>query len=699
MTLDIRGGLKNTTISSNKYVVFEELLTNSIDSYLIRKNEAGVNGSLDIAFDIEFFPTGLLGEVDVRVTCTDNGAGFGDEQIKAFVTKDTTYKDYLKIPGVGRCKGAGRIQFFHYFKEFSISSVSCFNQEFKKVKLDVGEFNRDISEDDFKVVDDIDLNVKTTVALEGLKENVFDKIFSENELQEVYSAKLVKNHILVSSLQRLIYFVEKVGDFKITIRERRGDETKIEELVSSDLPTPSSTTSIEITCQHSEDSKPKNQHMQVIRYSLPAIDYSELQHEVALCANSASVISIIHRFLRTKSERNKPINNSYELILVESEVFENSVNEQRDGFNIPQVCSVNEELDNSTSLQDILDSLEDYVYTILTPSDFDREELIKSTESMFGISNAMLNDTKVKVRYTDTESNIATRVLKKYQEEIVKETTEIFNMKQELLGLDPRSDIFREQISELSWKFTGTMKSIDMANLSQLVVRRSAMLEVLQKAVDSLLDCQVNSGRAKQNEKIIHNIFFPMGKDTNDTLNHDIWILNEEYHYFSHIASDKALSSIPWDDNSKLFSKDIDESLEALFAKNNVEHSRKRPDIAIFNEEGSAIIIELKAPGVELQDHINDLIQYARLLCAKSNGRIKKIYGYLIGNCLDESRMPPEFERFPSERGYFNTAPIRDPRTGMPYGELYSEVLFYDHFTERARNRLKIYKEKLKLGF
>lgn len=38
MTLDIRGSLKNTKLSSNAYVVFEELLSNAIDSYLIRKH-------------------------------------------------------------------------------------------------------------------------------------------------------------------------------------------------------------------------------------------------------------------------------------------------------------------------------------------------------------------------------------------------------------------------------------------------------------------------------------------------------------------------------------------------------------------------------------------------------------------------------------------------------------------------------------
>lgn len=107
-------------------------------------------------------------------------------------------------------------------------------------------------------------------------------------------------------------------------------------------------------------------------------------------------------------------------------------------------------------------------------------------------------------------------------------------------------------------------------------------------------------------------------------------------------------------------------------------HGAKRPDIALFNQEGAAIIIEFKAPDVEIQDHINDLVQYARLLAAKSNGKIKKFYGYLIGNKLNHSRMPTDWTRFSSTKGYFHTGKLEDLETGKRYGELYSELLFYN---------------------
>ncbi len=112
-------------------------------------------------------------------------------------------------------------------------------------------------------------------------------------------------------------------------------------------------------------------------------------------------------------------------------------------------------------------------------------------------------------------------------------------------------------------------------------------------------------------------------------------------------------------------------------------------------KEGAAIIIEFKAPRVELQEHVPNLVQYARLLAAKSGGKIKKFYGYLIGDCLDESRMPTNFTKFAGGTGFFGSERIKDFNTDRDYGELYSEVLFYEGFIERAEKRLDVYKGKL----
>lgn len=699
MTLDIRGGLKNTKISANRYVVIEELLSNAIDSYLIRRSSDNNAPDLSVEIKIDFLPASLLedGQFDLKISCIDNGAGFDDEQIRAFVTKDSTYKDYLNIQGIGKCKGAGRIQFFHFFRKFEVDSIFRKDGVIHRKTLRTDENIHEISEHSFEEKDTSKVDLETTVSTSILKEYAANRFFISSSVKADFSVNALYRYLYVAFMQRFIILKGIAGSFKISITSKEGEKTERKLISSNDLPSPVSVNTVSLVCTHGSSIHEKDKDLKVTRYSLPQASFHDYEHEVALCANSALVKPITQFYLKNNQDRRRALDGKYELLLIESHFLEDKVNEQRDDFNIPRECSANDELDHSPSMQDIVDSLEDYVYSILTPSDFDKEELVTSTETKFGITRSMLDAAKIKVRYSDTEQNIAKRVLKKYQDDIVNETSKIFDLKQELLELDPRSKDFRDRVSTLSWTYTSTIKKMDMANLSQLVVRRTSMLEVLKKAVESMLNCQEDDGGRKENEKIIHNVFFPTNKDSEDSIDHDIWILNEEYHYFEHIASDKSLASIPWNKTEKLFEADIDKQLEELFKKNNYEHRLKRPDIAIFNQEGSAIIIEFKAPGVEIQEHISDLAQYARLIAAKSYGRIKRIYGYLIGDTMDESRMPLNYTRFPSGLGYFSTDPIVDPATRTQYGELYSEVLFYSQFIDRAESRLKVYKEKLNI--
>ena len=60
MTLDIRGGLKITKLSRNPYVVFEELISNAIDSFLIRRNGGEISNKLEINIVVNFFKKDLI---------------------------------------------------------------------------------------------------------------------------------------------------------------------------------------------------------------------------------------------------------------------------------------------------------------------------------------------------------------------------------------------------------------------------------------------------------------------------------------------------------------------------------------------------------------------------------------------------------------------------------------------------------------
>lgn len=701
MTLDIRGGRKNTAINHSDYVVFEEMLSNAIDSYLIRKSRVNTTPPFSMKIDIEVIPDDLLGaQWGVEIGSKDNGAGFGDDEVKAFVTKDSTYKDQLQIPGIGKCKGAGRIQFFHHFDRLAIDSTFEQSGEVFRRTLLVDESTREVSESSFDKTQANNAEIQTSFVLKNRRQSALtaEQKAEQASIPEIFSAPAVSTHLYTALLQRLIVLKTLIGDFKIEVSSIIGNESATETIESKDLPEPvGDVAEIPLICSHSQEIR-TGVTLRVTRYSFPESKFPNFQHEVALCANSAVVLPITKRYLRHVSDRKRATEGNFELLLVESDLLEEKVNQQRDGFDIPLVCTDDDTLTEEFSLDDVVDSLEDYVFRIIAPSDFDKDILVKSTEQHFGITRQMIEGANVKIHYGDNEENIARRVLKKLQEDIVGDTSKLFKIKDELLKLDPRTKDFRSKVNELSWKYASSIKKMDMTNLSQLVVRRSAMLEVLRLAEKKLLDCQsVVPGKKNENERIIHNIFFPMGKDSTETADHDIWLLNEEYQYFEYIASDKPLKSIKWSDTENLFESDIDESLAKLFAFNNEAHEEKRPDIAVFTKEGSAIIIEFKSPDVGIQEHIPDLAQYARLLAAKSNGRLKKFYGYLIGCKLDPSRMALGYTRFANGKGYFNSAKLVDDENDRVYGELYSEVLLYEHFIDRAALRLLVYKDKLRM--
>lgn len=187
-----------------------------------------------------------------------------------------------------------------------------------------------------------------------------------------------------------------------------------------------------------------------------------------------------------------------------------------------------------------------------------------------------------------------------------------------------------------------------------------------------------------------------MRKDSNEVMDHDMWLLSEEYHYYDYIASDVPLADITWDGGNKVFDGDIDIELQKLLSKRAEENSGKRPDIALFNKEGSAVIVEFKAPGVYLDEHIGDLQEYAHLLASKSGGKLRKIYGYLIGDTVNPLRLGG-WTPFSQGKGWFYSNPLIDPYSRQPLGETYFEILNFDDVIERAKKRIKIYQDKISL--
>lgn len=705
MTLDIRGSLKNTKISSDGYVVLEELISNSIDAFLIRQHADPQSRSLAISVEVDFTSNGLLGDgTDISITCTDNGCGFGDDQADAFVTKDTSYKDDLSIAGIGKCRGSGRIQYFHHFERVGVrSTFRTDNAVVTRTLLpEAGRKKIDVA--DFIMSDGDERGFGTAIRLEGMREVTRAKLYKTEALADVFSAANMRRNMLIAFLQRLVSLKAQLGDFVIafeTHKPKGGVERS--SLTASDLPEVTAVRSTEIVERDPRSGDPlgSTQTFTLSHYRLDAQTYDLPHNAISFCARSSPVEDITRRYLKTVAEQNRPVEGFHHIVLIEADLLDRRVNEQRDGFDgIPEEMPVYDLFTDATvAYADIYDRIDPIIAEMVTPSGWSKDEVIKDVADKFGVIQAMLTDTDTRVIYGDTAKSVAERVLKKYQERIVADTAEIFDLRAEIEMAEPHTADFRHKIHELSWKYTSSLKTFDMANLSQLVVRRAAIVEILKLACGRALAVQTaDDGQRRKDEQIIHSIFFPMRRDSHETSDHDIWLLSEEYQYYDYIASDKPLSQIEWEDGGKLFDPAVDEELAATLRRRSQDHAAKRPDIAIFGKEGSAIIIEFKAPGVPMDEHIGDLSRYAHLLAAKSNGRLKKFYGYLVGDTLDPLGMIG-WKKFASGRSYFHTSDLQDPDTGRMLGELYAETLLYEDVVDRASKRIGVYREKLQIDF
>ncbi len=703
MALDIRGGLKNTKLSKNPYVVFEELISNAIDSFLIRKHYDQCAPDMRIEIKVDLSNSGIFNDTsNMEISCKDNGCGLGNEQLKAFLTKDTSYKDDLSIPGIGKCKGAGRIQYFHYFSAVNIKSIYEVNGDFYKRELNYCEPQKEIIENDFLTLPCEDNIIGTNIRLSQLKESTYKKTINNRELTDLYSASILSKHMLLSFLQRLIGLGEQLGDFEIEFKTIKDNEL-VEEIIlkRDDLPT---VTSVENTSiqEFNEDDEVYSSHPEIFKishYKLDAKIFDLPKNSISLCAKSSPVKDITTRYLRSRSEQNNAINGFHHIVMIESEYLDARVNEQRDDFeDIPEESTYSKLFPSEfISYNTIYERIDPIVRKMVGPADWKKEDVIKTITNHFGISEKMLQDTSTRIVYGDTPQDVAERVLKKYQEKVLDETAEIIKLKEEVAKSEPDTDDFREKINNLSWKYTASLKNIDMANLSQIIVRRAAIIEVLSLACGKGLAIQNQADKSRRkDERIIHSIFFPMRKDSKDVTDHDVWLLSEEYHYYDYIASDMPLAKLKWEDGSDIFSSDIDTEMQTLLNKRSKDNSGKRPDLAIFNKEGSVVIVEFKAPGINMDEHIGDLTEYSHLLAAKSGGKLKKFYGYLIGDSVNPLRLAG-WTKFPLGNGWFQSNSLPDPVTGMKLGETYFEILHFEDVIERAKKRVGVYQNKLSL--
>ncbi|MDD4151818.1 MAG: ATP-binding protein [Candidatus Gracilibacteria bacterium] len=271
--------------------------------------------------------------------------------------------------------------------------------------------------------------------------------------------------------------------------------------------------------------------------------------------------------------------------------------------------------------------------------------------------------------------------LQKLKFKIEQETNkEILSLREGNISFDEKKR------SEIISKVSNNAKS----DLIHYIVNRRLVLDFL---IDLL---RRNEDGSVSLEEEVHNVIYPMGRDSSDTNyeDHNLWLLDERLVFSHYIASDKKISKR----KSKLKDK-----------------SNKEPDLIMFdvpesyrlgdNSETNPItIFEFKRPKrTSYGEDENPIIQIAKYLEDIKAGKyetpdgFEKIkadektpaYGYIIADITDKIKdfaKQQSLTLAPDGDGYFGFLPA--------YG-LYIEIISYSKLVKNAELRNKIFFKRL----
>ncbi len=684
-----KGVLHNFSKSRTALQPIFEAITNSLEAIKIKQqSEPTYKGEITII--INATETTVLDSFNfASLSITDNGIGFDDEQFKRFNTFRDITKGFKNL-------GSGRIQYVHYFDNTTVKSIfkqdgEFFEREFavskKKVFLDKNSIvlHRYCKETN-------DSETKTSISFNSLLENsgVYNKL-DEKEFKE----QLKKRYIHYFCHNRTN--IPKI-DIQFFIQGKLKGETSI---TTTDFPNIDKTESVEL--QYSQiasngksiEKLDKLKQFKIDAFRIPSslIDNNDLK-----LVSKGEIVEESEIKLESipKGEHVK----GYKYIfLVSSEYIDDRDTDMRGVLNIPSIENFTKNRNLFTNeeilLEEIQDGVNNKINTMYPEIEEVKKEHIEQLEKlkeMFLLDDETANSINISIN--DTES----KILEKFYEAEAKKAAvldaSIKDSVDNLNKLDTTSPNYLEELKKEVDKLVKTIPLQNKKTLTHYVARRKLVLDLLSKVLDKKLEVQ-QYGR-EMNEELIHDLLFQQG-DKNPE-NSDLWIINEDFIYFKG-NSNIVLSQVEIDGN-KLFKDDFTIEEEKYLRSLGENRKIKKPDVLLFPEEGKCIIIEFKAPDVNVSDHLTQIDKYAGLIrnYSDDNFQITTFYGYLLGESIESRDVLGAVSSY--EVSYQFDYLFR-PSTkvigfdGKSNGSIYTEVIKYSTLLERAKQRNKIFIEKL----
>lgn len=687
--------IKNISIKRENYLqpIFEAV-TNALEAI----HSSNLEKSGVVSIKLHFSKDNSEKQVFEFITIEDNGVGLNDknfERLLRFMDDSKGYKN----------KGSGRFQYLHYFDKTYISSAYTENGKWFTRSLILSKSDEFLSHNAFVFhKETIEVPEQDNLTSVTFTELLFSEL--KSKFDNLLLSKL-KEEIIAHYMLYLCAHKEILPS--IVIQEYvDGELVLTDSIIEADIPTPDKTEEVLLPySQVTSDGKSierldKTEPFQLQLFKIDAEQLDEhcfkltSKHEIRE-DTEITIKSIAH---------NTPIDGKKYLFLLSGDYLDDNDGHLRGNFFIPSDDDLlktggQENLfgDNQFITREVIaEKTDEKILSICSELSESIDEYQRSIDEL---RKFYLLDPKDIEGYSKNLNTPLPSILESIYKKKAKQDASLdIKLRNQIAKLDKvvpsKNEKYEKELSEIVEDLISAIPTSNKNSLTRYVARRKMVLELFDKVLKKELEVAQQGGEI--NESILHNLIFRQG--SSDTENSDLWLINEDFLFFSGTSEDH-IKDISIDGTNIIRDNLSDEELEYC-KKNSENRLAKRPDILLFPAERKCIIIELKKPDVNVSEYLTQINRYASILynLTKEEYRFDTFYGYLIGENVEVDDIEDNDSDFLPA---YNLGYIFRPhkRIKGKFGNngsnasLYTEILKYSTLLQRAKNRNKIFMTKL----
>ena len=689
------------TIKKKKEVWLQpiyEALTNAWEAILERFGQEGLSQG-EITIEVQLLEQGSLVAENNRVyefseiTLCDNGIGLTDSCFERLVNLRDDTKRFSN-------KGTGRIQYIHYFDTTILDSIFEKEGQFGRRVVTLSKNSLFLAQNAILRLD-LDETVTsgsigTKVVFKSPLEEGDAKLFASVDSQAL-KKEIIRHFLVLFSDNR-----ENLPKIHIS-RFVAGNLLDSAEISSSDIPEPDKKDTVLVNYSVLDARNKIKQLDKTEEFVLRSFVYSEYdldKNSIFLVSKGQLAKSIPIGDLQDK----ETINGRRYMFFLSGEYIDNNDSDNRGELRLVSAKDLKKQEGNQMFDDEVvlLDDIKDAtnakivdLYKEIEAKNIETQKKIEVLQDMFLLDPKLIDTFRHKIKNTDTDEQILAKI---YQTDAQLKAEQDAKIKQQIEEIDallPTDSDYQEKICAKVKDLVLTLPLQNRMVLAQYIARRKIVLELFDKILSRELKNLKEGGRI--DEDVLHNLIFQQ-TSTNPEQS-DLWLINEEFVYFKGV-SEKKFTQIEYD-GVKIFDKPLSEEDESYLNSLGEKRLNKRPDILLFPEEGKVIIIEFKAPDVNVSEHLTQIESYASLLLnyTRDDLHLRRFYGYLIGESIQDRDVRGRVSSYeyaakfgywfkPSEK-VVNFSNESDP------GYIYTEIMSYSSLLQRAKLRNKMFIDKL----